>query len=169
MRFCSNPFSYPNLDRIMTVWETLPRLRLERGGVSAPNFADFQAQNQSFEQLAAYRPWPVNITSADRPERVEVARVTAAFFRVFGMNARIGRTFMDTDEESLNDRIAILSEGFWRAHFAGTRDVLEKSISLAGQGVMPDEFDYPLATEIWVPHRRRRPTVIFVTHWSSAC
>src|SRR5262245_9504755 len=144
------PFTYPNLDRIMTVWETIPKLRLERAGVAPADFTDFRIQNRSFEQFAAYRPWAVNILGKGRPEPVDAARVTSDFFRVFGMNPKFGRTLEDKD-----DLVAVLSEGFWRSRFAAA-DVIGKTISLGGQnytivGVMPDEFDYPLAAQVWVP------------------
>jgi putative ABC transport system permease protein len=144
------PFPYPNLDRIMTVWDTIPKLRLERAGVAAADFADFRIQNRSFEQFAAYRPWAVNILGTGRPEPVDAVRVTPDFFRVFGMNPKLGRILAEKD-----DRVAVLSEGFWRARFAAT-DVIGRTISLGGQnytivGVMPDEFDYPLAAQVWVP------------------
>jgi putative ABC transport system permease protein len=144
------PFTYPNLDRIMTVWETIPKVRLERAGVTPADFADFRIQNRSFEQFAAYRPWAVNILSKGRPEPVDAARVTPDFFRVFGTNPKLGRTLEEKD-----DRVAVLSEGFWRARFAAA-EVIGKTISLGGQnytivGVMPDEFDYPLAAQVWVP------------------
>jgi len=50
----------------------------------------------------------------------------------------------------------VLSEGFWRSRFAGAPDITGKAISLGGEnytivGVMPDDFDYPLAAEVWVP------------------
>ena len=68
-----HPFPYPNLDRIMTVWETIPKLRLEQAGLAPANFADFKTQNRSFDELAAYRPWNVNIIRADRPDPVRGA------------------------------------------------------------------------------------------------
>jgi putative ABC transport system permease protein len=145
------PFVYPNLDRIMTVWETIPKLRLERAGVTPADFADFQIQSRSFELIAAYRRWSVNILGGDRPEPVEAVRVTHDFFRIFGMNPKIGQTLPEKDE-----RAAVVSEGLWRSRFAGAQDVIGKAISLGGQnytivGVMPDDFDYPLAAQVWVP------------------
>src|SRR3954466_3242811 len=56
-----HPFSYPSLDRIVTVWETVPRLQVDRAGLTPANFADFQAGTRSFEQLSAYQSWTVNI------------------------------------------------------------------------------------------------------------
>jgi putative ABC transport system permease protein len=145
------PFVYPNLDRIMTVWETIPKLRLERAGITPADFADFQTQSRSFQHIAAYRPWSVNILGGDRPEPVEAVRVMPDFFRIFGMNPKIGQTLPENDE-----RAAVLSEGLWKSRFAGAPDVIGKPISLGGQnytvvGVMPDDFDYPLAAQVWVP------------------
>jgi putative ABC transport system permease protein len=151
-----HPFPYSNLDRIMTVWGTLPRNGLSRGGITAADFEDWKRQNRSFEVLSAYQDWTVNITGADRPEPVQAARVEAGFFQIFGMKPGIGRTFSDRESESGNARVAILSAGFWRARFASAPDIAGKTISLGGQnytvvGVMPDDFDYPLAAELWVP------------------
>jgi len=149
-----HPFPYPNLDRIMTVWGTLPKTGLDRGGVTAADFEDWRQQSHSFESLAAYENWTVNITGGDRPEPVRGARVGAGFFETFGMKPGIGRIF--TESESENGRVAVLSNGLWRTRFAGAPDVRGKTIALGGQnytivGVMPDDFDYPLATEVWVP------------------
>jgi putative ABC transport system permease protein len=151
-----HPFRYPNVDRILHVWETLPRLDLQYGGVSPRDFADFQEQSRSFEQLAAYRPWPVNLTGGDRPERVNGAKVTAGFFRVFGAAAKLGRILADNESDLSVDRVAVLSESFWHARFASRPDIVGQTVALGGQnytivGVMADEFDYPLATEVWVP------------------
>jgi putative ABC transport system permease protein len=151
-----HPYSYPNLDRIMTVQETLQRAGLQNSGVAPADFADWQQRNRSFEQLAAYRSWPVNLTGADRPVRVEASRVTSNFFQVFGTKPRIGRVLSESESQPGNNRVAVLSEGFWRTRFGAAQNVLGKTISLAGQtysviGVMPEDFDYPLATDVWVP------------------
>jgi len=151
-----HPFRYPNVDRILRVWETLPRLNLQYGGVSPSDFADFRAESRSFEQLAAYRPWTVNMTGGDRPERLNGAKVTAGFFSVFSASAKFGRTLADTESDSGADRVAVVSESFWHARFASRPDIAGQTIALGGQnytivGVMPDEFDYPLATDVWVP------------------
>ena len=150
-----HPFPYPQLDRIMTVWGTLPKNGLNRAGVTAADFEDWKLQNRSFEALAIYDRWTVSITGGDRPEPVQGARVGADFFETFGMKPSLGRTFAKGEMES-QARVAVLSHGFWRARFASAPDVAGKTISLGGQsykilGVMPDDFDYPLAAEVWVP------------------
>lgn len=151
-----HPFPYPNLDRIMTIWGTLPKTGLDRAGVTAADFEDWRQQSHSFESLAAYENWTVNITGGDRPEAVQGARVGAGFFETFGITPGIGRIFTESEGESGNARVAVLSNGLWRTRFAAAPDVRGKTIALGGQnytivGVMPNDFDYPLATEVWVP------------------
>src|SRR5262249_30232198 len=112
------PFSYPNLSRIVTVWEKVPKLGFGRAGAAPANFADWKEEARSFEQFAAYRSWTVNITRTERPEAVDAARVTPAFFRVFGTQPKLGRAFSDNEGEPGNDRVVILSEAFWRTRFS---------------------------------------------------
>src|SRR5262249_22494641 len=131
-------------------------LGIKYGGFAAANFTDLRKQNHSFAKLAAYRPWTVNITGGDRPERIDAVRVTQEFFQVFGAKAKIGRTFADNENEPGADRVAMLSDSLWRTRFASRPDIAGQTISLGGQnysivGIMPDGFDYPLATDIWVP------------------
>lgn len=145
-----HPFPYPDLDRIVTLWGASPKSGINRAGITAADYGDMRQNNRSFEELAAYQAWTVNLTGGSRPEPVHAARVDAGFFETFGMKPVIGRTF--TDETSA----AVVSNGFWRARFAAAPDVAGKIVRLGDAsytivGVMPEDFDYPLATEVWVP------------------
>jgi hypothetical protein len=108
------PFPYPNLERIVTVWQTVPRLGSQRGGLVAADFTDFGQQNRSFERFAAYRRWAANITGSERPLPVDGTRVTPGFFDVFGTAPQLGRTFTDSEGEPGNDRVVVLSDRLWR-------------------------------------------------------
>jgi putative ABC transport system permease protein len=151
-----HPFPYPNLDKIITVRGTLPKDGLNRAGITAADFEDWRQRNRSFELLSAYEPWTVNLTDGDRPEPLQGARVGAGFFQVFGMKPSIGRTFTESENESGSTRVVVLSNELWRTRFAAAPDITGKTISLGGRkyavvGVMPNDFDYPLAAEVWVP------------------
>ncbi|MBV9401453.1 MAG: ABC transporter permease [Bryobacterales bacterium] len=150
-----HPFPYPDLDRIVMVWGNLPKQELNRAGVTAADFADWKRQTRSFEALATFTAGTVNLTGGDPPEPVQAARVGPGFFRIFGMKPSIGRTFSNAADESA-DRVVVLSDGLWRSRFAASRDVIGKTVPLGGEsytvvGVMPQDFDYPLATDVWVP------------------
>ena len=54
--------------------------------------------------------------------------------------------------------IIVLSYGFWQSRFAGSSDVLGRSVTLNGfdyevVGVAPEGFAYPSTAEFWVPRR----------------
>lgn len=148
-----NPLPYPRLDRIMTVWET-PRLQSEREALSPADYVDLKSQSTSFDKMAAYREAEVSLTNGGSPERVQAFAVTGDFFAVLGKHAKFGQTISHDDAD--HARVAVVSEGFWKSHLAGSPNAVGQSISLSGRkytviGVMPDDFDYPLSTDVWLP------------------
>src|ERR1035441_5018251 len=93
-----HPLPYPGLERIMTVWETAPKLGDGRDLVAPANFLDWRRENRTFEKLAAYRPWDANLTGAGEPERVQACQVTAEFFALLGMKPMLGGGFLPRGE-----------------------------------------------------------------------
>jgi putative ABC transport system permease protein len=151
-----HPLPYPHLERIMTVWETVPKLRAERDAVAPANYVDWRKQNGVFERLAAYRPWDANLTGAGEPERIQACLVAADFFALLGMQPALGRSFSLADEEPSGGAAVIVSHGFWQRRLGSNPDAVGRTISLDNRdytvaGVMPADFDYPLATELWAP------------------
>jgi predicted permease len=151
-----HPLPYPRLGRIVGLWETLPELRTEPEPLAPANFFDLKQQSSSFEKIAAYRQWEVTLTGTNVPERVQAFTVAPDFFAILGMNASLGRTLSSNDDEPAGSSVVVVSQGFWKSHLAASPDVIGKPISLNGRrytiaGVMPDDFDYPLGTQIWSP------------------
>ncbi|HEY3938688.1 MAG TPA: ABC transporter permease [Bryobacteraceae bacterium] len=148
-----HPLPYPRLERIVTIWGTAPKVHSERTPLTAADFTDLRKAAHSFDKLAGYRTWDVNLTGAGNPEHVQAFQVSADFFSVLGSSAARGRTFASENELS-HPRAVVVSQGFWKSHLAGSPAAVGASISLSGQaytviGVMPDQFDFPLGTEVW--------------------
>ena len=151
-----HPLPFPRIGRVMTVWETVPRLRSERDAVAPANFLDWQRQSRSFEHLAAFQVSDVNLSGLGEPERVQACRVSPEYFAVLGRKSALGRVFRADEAEPGKALAAIVSNGFWQRHFASAGDVLGRGLSLNGQtftiaGVMPADFDFPLGTDLWLP------------------
>jgi putative ABC transport system permease protein len=151
-----HPFAYPNLERIATVWESIPKLGAERDLVAPANFFNWKDQDHSFERLALYRPWDANFTGASEPERIQACLVTADFFAVLGMQPALGRVFSQREEEPSASRVVVVSHGFWQRRLGSDPNAVGRTISLDKAnytiaGVMPPDFDYPLATDLWAP------------------
>jgi putative ABC transport system permease protein len=151
-----NPFPYPALDRMVTVSGTRAKSPSERSPSAAADFLDWKQASRSFESLAAYQDWDVNLTGVSHPDHIQSARASAEFFDVLGMHALRGRTFGAAECEPGRDAVVVVSYGFWQTRLAARPDAVGETLSLGGLkhtviGIMPDEFNLPLASELWVP------------------
>jgi putative ABC transport system permease protein len=149
------PFSDP--DRLVWAWGRF-RQGTERASVAPGDFVDYRNQNTSFEQFAAFFSiqFPINLTGSGEPERLNSAGVTGNYFQAMGVNAALGRTFVLENEKAGNDQVAVLSHKLWQSRFGGDPNIVNKTIVLDGKsclvlGVMPNQFNFPQGTEIWVP------------------
>src|SRR5215210_4077499 len=79
------PLPFPELDRLVAIWDKLPSRGVLHNEVAMANYLDWNSQNQSFEQLAIYRWWSANLTGADTPERIQGFLVSANFLDALGM------------------------------------------------------------------------------------
>jgi putative ABC transport system permease protein len=151
-----HPFPYPDLSRIMTVSETRANSPSERDPVAPANYLDWKQRSRLFERLAAYRDWDVNLTGVDRPDHIHAALASAEFFDVLGLRPGLGRTFTAAECEPGHDAVVVVSHGFWQTRLASAPEAIGKTVSLGSRkytviGVMPDEFNLPLASELWAP------------------
>jgi putative ABC transport system permease protein len=145
-----HPLPFPNLDRVVTIWENNPKVRLDRTASAAANFLDLQTQARSFQYLAACRSLLATVRNGTDSETVRLAQISPAFFDVLSAKAALGR-IPRSEARSL-----VISDSFWKTRLASSPDAVGRVLHLA-QGaftiaaVMPDNFDYPLGTEVWSP------------------
>jgi len=76
---------YPDADRLVMLRPMNPSHGVFWTTVAPANLLDWQAQAKSFEAIAAYRWWTVDLIGHDRSERLRGLRITPAFFRVLGV------------------------------------------------------------------------------------
>ncbi|HTB12932.1 MAG TPA: ABC transporter permease [Bryobacteraceae bacterium] len=151
-----HPFPYPQLDQIMTVWESPANQPGDRGAVAPANFIDIKERIPSFAALSAFRPWNANLSGIGDPERVQACQVTPEFFAVLGIQPALGRTLEAEDAAPGTAGTIVISRGFWSSRLGSSPEAIGKTVSLNGAaytivGVMPEEFNFPLEAEMWVP------------------
>jgi putative ABC transport system permease protein len=150
------PLDFPQLDRVVAVWENMPSKGVERNEASMANYLDWRGQNQTFEHLGLIRWWSANLTGIEPPERVQGFLVSANFLNVTGVNPILGRGFASDEDQPGKTPVAILSYGLWQRRFGGDPNVIDRSLTLNGVartviGVMPPGFTYPKGAELWAP------------------
>src|SRR5262245_29330279 len=65
-----NPLPYPAPGELSLIWLQHPPTNQYQQPVSFPDFYDWEAQSNSFEQLVASRTVSANLTDGEEPERV---------------------------------------------------------------------------------------------------
>ena len=152
-----HPFSFPNQDRLVVVWEQNRSVGIVRGSVAPGNFTEWRDQNQIAEQLVAIQQKSFDVSDGSHPERFPGYGVTQGFFDALGVKAARGRTLIPEDSQPGREQVVVLKHSFWQQHFAGDEGIVGKTISLNQKqftiiGVMPADFNYPYNSgEMWTP------------------
>jgi putative ABC transport system permease protein len=149
------PLPYAHPERILMVWEKPPGG--DRNAISTLNFLDWKSQNTVFDRMAAQQGGSITLSGGDEPAELRCARVSSAYFDIFGVQAAMGRTFAPDEDQVGKERVAVIGHRVWQNRFGGDRNILGRRITLNGQphivvGVLPMNSSYDRAsTEIWVP------------------
>jgi putative ABC transport system permease protein len=154
------PLPYRDADRVVLVWSHWTNWT--RTWVSEPELADYRAQSRSLEDVAGFTTTSFNLTGSGEPLRVRAAQVQAQAFAALGAAPIAGRVFTADEDRPGHDRVALLSEGLWRSHFAGDPSVIGRDIQLDAAtyevvGVLPGSMRLPTdygtraVSELWVP------------------
>ena len=123
---------------------------------SYQNYQDWRDQSRSFTSMEATRGTAITLTGAGEPERLNARMATAGLFPLLGVNAVLGRTFLQEEDKAGAAPVAILSYGLWQRRFGGSRDVPNKSVTLDSVpytvvGVMPAGFQILQPADVFLP------------------
>jgi putative ABC transport system permease protein len=152
-----HPYSFPDLDRLVLVWENRG---IDEGvdarSIAPQDAADLFNEAPVFDALTTYRCGNFNLNAEGNVQPLLGCRVSANFFAVLGVNPAVGRVFNSAEEQPGTDQVAVVSYGFWQRRFGGEATLLGKAIQMNGKkytvvGIMSRGFHYPVSTELWVP------------------
>lgn len=150
------PLPYKDAGRIVTLWQSNIQKGVERVDVSPANFIDWQEKNQVFDEMSVIEPYSFSLTGQGEPESIRSWLVSDGFFKVLGVEAMLGRTFLAEEYQPGNERVIVIGHGLWKRRFGSDPDLIGQKILLNGQpyivaGIMPPEFQFPAGREIWAP------------------
>ena len=152
------PLPYPNPDSLVKVWTHFTGIGLpnDQNWFSAPEFRDLSQQNRSFSDASVVNPSTFNLGLSGNPQSVNGANVSPSLFTILGVSPRLGRTFTLEEAQQGRDRVVVLGFSLWQRAFASDPQIVGKDIIVDGRscnviGVMPQGFDYPSPSELWVP------------------
>ena len=149
------PLPYRSAERIVRVWQ------VDKDGnrmdVSDPNYADWEAQTQSFAALAQFQgPGPVSVSGDVEPVRVSSAVVSRDFFRVLAVQPQAGRVFAPEEQQQGAAPTVLVSHRFWRENLNSAPDFATKTLIFRGRvhrviGILPPTLDFPAGVDLFTP------------------
>jgi predicted permease len=147
---------YRDSGRLVALWETVSKDR--RNPTSYPNFLDWRAQNQSFEEMAAYAATDFTLAGQTQTDRIEGELVSEDYFSLLGVSAAQGRVFLPEENRTGNGRpVEFFSYGCWQRRFGADPSLLNRTINLNEAaftivGIMPQGFrGFSGTAEVWAP------------------
>ena len=147
------PLPYPEPDRIVRIWELS-----SKGGhmdLSQPNFLDWKDAT-SVDPLVVYGASTETVLGGVEPVFAQAVVVSDGFFRVFGVEPRIGRTFTPDETREGGVPAVVVAHGFWTRTLGGETNLSKLRVIVGDQtarvvGVMPEGFAYPSNADLWMP------------------
>jgi putative ABC transport system permease protein len=148
------PLPLRDPDRLVSVRQTFRQWEITS---SNGNLAAWRDRAKTIESIAGGAGANFNFADDAGVERVIGQRVTADFFRVFGVPAMLGRTIDATDDRPGHEQVVVLSQQVWARRFGADRSIIGREIRMNRRpyrviGVMPASFRLTDdAEELWVP------------------
>ncbi|MFB3853825.1 MAG: ABC transporter permease [Vicinamibacterales bacterium] len=123
------------------------------------DYLDLRAENEVFTDMLAFSPMIAVQNLEDRSRLLLGEVVTGNYFALLGVPAQVGRTITAEDDRGQAERVAMVSDRFWRQDLGGGAGVLGSTIRIGGHrytivGVTPSWFTgmTPIVDPaIWVP------------------
>ncbi len=160
------PFPYPHAEQLVVVWT---HYKGERQPTRGEDYAQYAAQNHSFQRLD-FQSWQIlHLTNADHTQ-ADIAGLPYSpglDTKTMGAQMALGRDFLPDEGGPGKDHLVILSNYLWKHRYHADPDILGKFIRIDDQpyqivGVMragPNEgpggtqFSVPILYAHWVPIR----------------
>jgi putative ABC transport system permease protein len=150
---------YVNADDLVSIFMSSRGDEPESRIPFAPaGFLNLRANSKSFSDVAALsnKGWPVNLTNAGEPERLQGFQVSSNLFSLLGINPEQGRTFSPDEDRPGSNHVVVLSNDFWQRRFGSEANVVGSTLTLNGEsytviGVMPPDFRFYAKTDVWTP------------------
>lgn len=142
------PLPFPEPDQLVRMFNKYPGAGVvAEGSNGVPDYFDRKRDMTVLEETALFREAGVTLSGAGFTEaqRIQAMIVTPSFFRVLRTQPVRGQTFTDQQGELGQEKVVVLTHGFWQRTFGGRDDAIGQDLRLSGEpykivGVLPPGF-----------------------------
>lgn len=148
---------YQSPQQLITVYNSYPKAGLERDRTSLHNYYAWRERVDAFESVSALRYGTELIGATGATERRKVIRISPEFFATLGTQPVLGRAFNEAETTPGQGQSVIISDAYWRQHYAADRQILGQKMRVSGNlmtivGVLAPDFRWIAGNaQIYVP------------------
>ena len=147
---------FPDAEQIMHLERSNLSADISSMEVTMHDFADWRAQQTSFEDLGAYYTGTVNVSIDQSAERYDGAFITPSALAMLRITPFMGRLMREEELQPGAEPVILLAHNVWRDNFRSDPNIIGSSIRANGRpttviGVMPEGFHFPTNQDVWVP------------------
>jgi putative ABC transport system permease protein len=140
------PLPYQEPARIVEVYNSFPKVGLNKLPSNIVQYLDFKEHAPAFDHLALWQPGEFTLGEESGPTRVNGVSATAEIFQVMGVQPLAGRFFTDANHIPGAEKLVVITESFWAAHFQRDSGAVGQTLRLDGDrfeiiGVAPHDFE----------------------------
>ena len=154
------PLPYRSPEQLALVWTEDPRANLREGRSALWDVDQWRGQSQTFADMATFDTVSTLLTGAEGVEQIGGVSISPNLLPLLGVRPVLGRNFTAEDVER-QERLVLISHGFWQTRFAGSSDALGATLVVNGLpsqiiGILPAHFQVArVAADVWEPHMTR--------------
>jgi putative ABC transport system permease protein len=155
------PFAQPH--RTTVIWQYDIARSTPVVEVGLGEAEDWLGDTSPLESVAVFSSVAGSVTLVrNARSRAASALVSSDFFAIIGAQPLLGRVLSAADDDDEAPRTAVISERYWRRVFGGDPSVVGRVETMQWSrngrpgpvelvGIVPDAFDLPRHTEVWLP------------------
>lgn len=150
------PLPFHESDRLVMIWDSNLERNRPRSPTSPANLFEWRRAASGFSALSAYANTTATLASQGDPSRLDATMAYWNLFDVLGTPPALGRTFLESESVSGQDRVVVISHRVWSARFGRDPGVVGRTVTINDQprrivGVLPQGFALSPASDLWLP------------------
>jgi putative ABC transport system permease protein len=150
------PLPYARGQEVVALHQPAAGAGIQDLGFSVKEVQDYGALTPSLENVVEYHSMNFTLLGGPEPQRVRTGVVSAAFFRVLGVEPILGRTFRDGEDALGAEALLVLSHSYWQQKLGGDPNVVGRTFEMNDRvhtvvGVLPPLPGYPDENDVYMP------------------
>src|SRR4051794_24572143 len=126
------PLPYPHPEQLVAVWHSAPGVNIAEINMAPSLYFTYREDSRSFQDVSMWNGITSSVTGLAEPEEVPAISATHSLLPLLGVQPALGRPFRESDDDPKSDRVAMLSDGYWRMRYGGDPGVLGRRIMVDG-------------------------------------